>query len=111
MKRHVAAMALVLAVGSLSACAEYTTTGVPEDSASAVAEQGADQQDALSGTSWALTDSSLEGGGLDQFEITAEFADESVAQHVLAEAVSRGAVHSFGPIVRPLSDYYREVTR
>lgn len=79
MKRHVAAMALVLAVGSLSACAEYTTTGVPEDSASAVAEQGADQQDALSGTSWALTDSSLEGGGLDQFEITAEFADGTMS--------------------------------
>ncbi|MFT3875354.1 MAG: ATP-binding cassette domain-containing protein [Propioniciclava sp.] len=40
-----------------------------------------------------------------------EFADETVAQRVLAEAVARGAVHSFGPIVRPLSDIYREVTR
>ena len=40
-----------------------------------------------------------------------EFADDSVAQHVLAEALSRGPVRSFGPIVRPLSDYYREVTR
>lgn len=40
-----------------------------------------------------------------------EFAGESVAQRVLAEAVSRGPVHSFGPVVRPLSDIYREVTR
>ena len=40
-----------------------------------------------------------------------EFADDSVGQHVLAEALSRGPVRSFGPIVRPLSDYYREVTR
>ena len=39
------------------------------------------------------------------------FADDGVAQRVLAEALQRGAVHSFGPIVRPLSDYYREVTR
>lgn len=39
------------------------------------------------------------------------FADEDVAQRALAEAMGRGAVHSFGPIVRPLSDYYREVTR
>ncbi|MDO5677289.1 MAG: ATP-binding cassette domain-containing protein [Propionibacteriaceae bacterium] len=40
-----------------------------------------------------------------------EFADDTAAQRVLAEAMQRGAVHSFGPIVRPLSDYYREVTR
>lgn len=40
-----------------------------------------------------------------------EFADETVSQRVLAEAMSRGSVYSFGPIVRPLSDYYREVAR
>lgn len=40
-----------------------------------------------------------------------EFADEAVAQRVLAAALSRGPVHSFGPVVRPLSDVYREVTR
>ena len=39
------------------------------------------------------------------------FADDGAAQSALAEALSRGPVHSFGPIVRPLSDYYREVTR
>lgn len=40
-----------------------------------------------------------------------EFADEAVAQRVLGDALARGPVHSFGPIIRPLSDYYREVTR
>lgn len=40
-----------------------------------------------------------------------EFTDDAAAQHVLREALSRGPVHSFGPIVRPLSDFYREVTR
>ena len=40
-----------------------------------------------------------------------EFSDDASAQRVLAEALSRGPVRSFGPIVRPLSDYYREVTR
>lgn len=41
----------------------------------------------------------------------AAFADDSVAQRILSSALSRGAVHAFGPIIRPLSDYYREVTR
>ncbi|MFT3943866.1 MAG: ATP-binding cassette domain-containing protein [Ancrocorticia sp.] len=40
-----------------------------------------------------------------------EFADDTVAQRVLAEAMARGPVHSFGPIVRPLSDYYREMAQ
>ncbi|MFT3889275.1 MAG: ATP-binding cassette domain-containing protein [Arachnia sp.] len=40
-----------------------------------------------------------------------EFADAQAAQRVLAEALARGPVHSFGPIVRPLSEFYREVTR
>lgn len=48
---------------------------------------------------------------LDGSRAEVEFADAAVGQRVLAEAVSRGTVHSFGPVVRPLSDYYREVTR
>jgi len=39
------------------------------------------------------------------------FADDTTAQRVLRDALDRGPVHSFGPVVRPLSDYYREVTR
>ena len=48
---------------------------------------------------------------LDGPEAVIIFADDGAAQSALAEALSRGPVHSFGPIVRPLSDYYREVTR
>ncbi|MBB1508843.1 ABC transporter ATP-binding protein [Tessaracoccus sp. MC1756] len=48
---------------------------------------------------------------LDGPQAEVAFADDSVAQRVLAEAISRGSVHSFGPIVRPLSEYYREVSR
>ena len=40
-----------------------------------------------------------------------EFTDDAAAQATLNEALRRGPVHSFGPIIRPLSDYYREVTR
>ncbi|MCG6566116.1 ABC transporter ATP-binding protein [Tessaracoccus sp. ZS01] len=48
---------------------------------------------------------------LDGPQAEVAFADDSVAQRVLAEAICRGSVHSFGPIVRPLSEYYREVSR
>lgn len=48
---------------------------------------------------------------LDGPEAVVAFADEQSTQATLAEAMRRGPVHSFGPIVRPLSDYYREVTR
>lgn len=40
-----------------------------------------------------------------------EFADDQVAQRILAEAMTRGPVYSFGPVIRPLSDFYREVTQ
>ena len=39
------------------------------------------------------------------------FDGDATAQRILTAALQRGAVHSFGPIVRPLSDYYREVVR
>ena len=48
---------------------------------------------------------------LDGERADVRFRDEAVAQATLAEAVARGPVHSFGPVVRPLSDFYREVTR
>ncbi len=48
---------------------------------------------------------------LDGPEAVVTFEDDTAAQSALAEALGRGPVHSFGPIVRPLSDYYREVTR
>ena len=82
MRRQIAAVALLLAVGSLSACAEYTTTGVPQETAEAVeaaASPGAGEQDALAGTSWTLINSSMEDSGLDQFGITAEFTEDTIA--------------------------------
>lgn len=39
------------------------------------------------------------------------FTAPGADQQVLREAMNRGAVHAFGPQVRPLSEIYREVTR
>lgn len=81
MRRQVAAVALLLAVGSLTACAEYTTTGAPQETADVqdvAASPGAGEQDALAGTSWTLVDSSMDAG-LEQFGITAEFSDGAIA--------------------------------
>ena len=48
---------------------------------------------------------------LDGPQADVSIADEATAQTILGEAMRRGPVHSFGPIIRPLSEYYREVTR
>ena len=64
-----------LVVGLLSACADYTTTGVPQDSSTA-----ADASDPLAGTSWSLSDATL-GSTEDiaSLGITAAFADDAMA--------------------------------
>lgn len=48
---------------------------------------------------------------LDGPEAVVAFDEDAAAQSTLVEAVRRGQVHSFAPVVRPLSDYYREVSR
>lgn len=48
---------------------------------------------------------------LDGSEASVVFADMSVEQAVLAEAMQRGPVRAFGPTLRPLSHIYREITR
>ncbi len=48
---------------------------------------------------------------LDGNHALVRFADDNVEQQVLAEALARGPVRSFGPNIRPLSHIYREVTR
>ncbi len=48
---------------------------------------------------------------LDGSEASVVFADVSVEQAVLAEAMQRGPVRAFGPTLRPLSHIYREITR
>lgn len=79
MRRPAAAsLALLLAVGLLSACADYTTTGVPEDENPAGEGLGASLApvtDQLSGTSWTLRSSSAAAVDLGTFDITASFAD------------------------------------
>ncbi len=68
-------LALGLVLGLLSACADYTTTGVPQDSATAT-----DVADPLAGTSWSLSDATL-GSTEDiaSLGITAAFADDAMA--------------------------------
>ncbi|MFV0428856.1 MAG: ABC transporter ATP-binding protein [Arachnia sp.] len=48
---------------------------------------------------------------LDGAEAQVTFTDDEVAQHVLEHAMSAGPVRAFGPVVRPLSHIYREVTQ
>lgn len=48
---------------------------------------------------------------LDGREAQVTFADVAAEQATLAEALQRGPVRAFGPVLRPLSHIYREVTR
>ena len=57
--RTTTALAALLMVGSLGACAEYTTTGVPSDEEAAAEEVTMEEGNPLEATSWALTESSL----------------------------------------------------
>jgi heat shock protein HslJ len=81
MRRHAAALALVLAIGSASGCAELNTTGVPADGAepTGVAESIGPQVDPLAGTTWELSASSLDSIDLATFGITAEFAEGTLS--------------------------------
>lgn len=77
MRRHATAVALLLVVGSISGCAEYTTTGVPADSATleGVAESIAPRSDPLIGTSWTLASTSDPTLDLAGLPITAMFGE------------------------------------
>lgn len=104
MRRHAAVLALVLAVGSLSACAEYTTTGVPQETSAGPTESaGAGEQGTLAGTTWTLTDSSMSEASLTQFTITAEFTEDSMAGQAPVNTYStsyqvEGNQIEFGPV-------------
>ncbi|HMR48521.1 MAG TPA: ATP-binding cassette domain-containing protein [Arachnia sp.] len=87
----------VLAAGSV---AELRASGPPRHSLVAAADLG-----------WLRGEAGVTVVDIDGPRAQVEFADEAVAQRILAEALARGPVHSFGPIIRPLSDFYREVTR
>lgn len=79
--RPAAALALLLAIGTMTGCAEYTTTGVPREEAEVegVAESLAPQVDPLVGTSWELSSSSAGSVDLATFGITAEFSSGSMS--------------------------------
>jgi heat shock protein HslJ len=81
MRRHAAALALVLAIGSASGCAELNTTGVPADGSetTGVAESIGPQVDPLAGTAWELTGSRFGSIDLASFGITAEFAEGTLS--------------------------------
>jgi heat shock protein HslJ len=81
MRRHAAALALVLAIGSTAGCAELNTTGAPADGSepTGVAESIGPQVDPLAGTTWELSASSLDSIDLATFGITAEFAEGTLS--------------------------------
>ena len=110
-RKALASLALVLAAGSLSACAEYTTTGVPqnEPTLDAIGASLAPTADALNGSSWTLESSTAEGVDLSKFAINANFANGMLSgraavnnystSYEIAEGTGdEGAVH-LGPIV------------
>ena len=77
--RTTAALAALLMVGSLGACAEYTTTGVPADEEAAAEEVTMEEGNPLEATSWALTESSLSSQDLGSLGITADFFTEQMS--------------------------------
>ena len=77
--RTTTALAALLMVGSLGACAEYTTTGVPSDEEAAAEEVTMEEGNPLEATSWALTESSLSSQDLTTLGITADFFAEQMS--------------------------------
>ena len=77
--RTTTALAALLMVGSLGACAEYTTTGVPSDEEAAAEEVTMEEGNPLEATSWALTESSLSSQDLTTMGITADFFAEQMS--------------------------------
>lgn len=77
--RTTTALAALLMVGSLGACAEYTTTGVPSDEEAAAEEVTMEEGNPLEATSWALTESSLSSQDLGGMGITADFFTDDMS--------------------------------
>ena len=105
MRRHAAALALVLAIGSASGCAELNTTGAPADGSepTGVAETIGPQVDTLAGTAWELTASSLDSTDLATFGITAEFTEGTLSGRAPVNSYNAsyavdGDVIEIGPI-------------
>lgn len=106
MRRTAAAsLALLLTVGLVSGCSEYTTTGVPADEpvTEGLGESLAPEVDRLAGTSWKLTSSSAQSVDLATFDITAAFADglmsgQAPVNRYTASYTIEGESFTLGPI-------------
>jgi heat shock protein HslJ len=77
--RTTTALAALLMVGSLGACADYTTTGVPSGEEAANEAVKMEEGHPLESTSWALTESSLSSQDLGSLGITANFFKDQMS--------------------------------
>jgi heat shock protein HslJ len=101
--RTITALAALLMVGSLGACAEYTTTGVPSEQEAAVEEAKMEGDHPLEGTAWVLTASSMSSKDLGSMGITADFFKEQMSGQApvnsyFADYTTEGESIEFGPI-------------
>lgn len=100
LRRTTTALAALLMVGSLGACADYTTTGVPsEEEATEESAEG----NPLLGTAWVLTEASPGEDELGEAVITADFFDEQMSGQApvnsyFTEYVIEGESVEFGEI-------------
>jgi len=101
--RTTTALAALLMVGSLGACAEYTTTGVPSGEEAVNEEVKMEEGHPLESTSWALTESSLSSQDLGSLGITADFFKEQMSGQApvnsyFADYTTEGETIEFGEI-------------
>ena len=101
--RTTTALAALLMVGSLGACADYTTTGVPSGAEAANEEVKMEQGYPLEATAWALTESSLSSQELGNLGITADFFKEQMSGQApvnsyFTDYTTEGEKITFGPI-------------
>jgi heat shock protein HslJ len=101
--RTTAALAALLMVGSLGACADYTTTGVPSEEEAVNEEVTMEEGNPLEATSWALTESSLSSQDLGSMAITADFFTDQMSGRApvnsyFTDYTVEGEEIEFGPI-------------
>ena len=101
--RTTTALAALLMVGSLGACADYTTTGVPSGEKAANEEVKIEEGHPLEATSWALTESSLSSQDLGSLGITADFFKDQMSGQApvnsyFTDYTTEGEKIKFGPI-------------
>ena len=102
--RTTTALAALLVLGSLGACADYTTTGVPSDEETAEESEHGAEGNPLQGTSWVLTEAATPGEEeLGEAGITADFFDEQMSGQApvnsyFTEYVVEGESVEFGEI-------------